>query len=81
MIIFIVDYSVEYFLCEKCLSGFPKDGVLKYLVLSTTQIYSVYFHRGVKKPENPYIKDAGIRENFTVFFFFFLEKFVGMHNV
>ena len=42
---------------EKRRSVFPKaqDDVLKCLVLSTTQRYSVYCHRGVKKPENIHI--------------------------
>ena len=34
--------------------------VLKCLVLSTTQRYSVYCHRGAKKPENIHIEEAGI---------------------
>ena len=43
---------------------YPKaqDDVLKCLVLYTTQRYSVYCHRGVKKPENIHIQEAGIRE-------------------
>ena len=37
--------------CEKLLSLFPKaqEEVLKYLVLSKTQIYSVYFYERGKK--------------------------------
>ena len=42
---------------EKCGSVLPKaqDDVLKCLVLSTTQRYSVYCHRGEKKLENIHI--------------------------
>ena len=41
---------------EKCGSVFPKvqDDILKCLVLSTTQRYSVYCHRGEKKLEQYY---------------------------
>ena len=51
--------------CEKWSNTvFPKarEDVLGCLVLSTTQHYSVYCHREVKKPENIRISEAGIRE-------------------
>ncbi len=44
--------------------------VLKYLVLSTTQSYSVCCHRGLKKAENIHIWEAEIRE----FWHFFLKN-------
>lgn len=37
------------------------DDILKHLVFSTTQRHSVHCDRGVKKPENIHILDAGIR--------------------
>ena len=41
---------------------FPKaqDDILKCLILSTTQKYSVYCHRGGKKPENIHILESEI---------------------
>lgn len=44
-----------------------QDNVLKRLVYSTTQRYSVYCQRGVEKPENIYIQETGI--------FYFLKKY------
>ena len=43
---------------KKCRPVFPKaqGDVLKCLVLSTTQRYSVYCHRGGKKAENIHFK-------------------------
>ena len=39
-----------------------QDDVLKCLVLSTTQKYSVYCHRGGKKAENIHFEEAKNRE-------------------
>lgn len=36
-----------------------QNDVLKWLVVSTTQRYSVHSQRGVKKPENTRIKTVG----------------------
>ena len=46
---------------EKCQSVFPKvqDGILKCFILSTIQRYSVYCHRGGRKPENINCEEAG----------------------
>lgn len=43
------------------------DDILKHLVFSTTQRHSVHCDRGVKKPENIHILDAGIRSIWTSF--------------
>lgn len=49
---------------KKCWWQFPKalDDLLECVVPSTTQRYSVYCHRWVKKQENIHFEEAGIRE-------------------
>ena len=49
---------------ETCQSLFSKvqDDDLKCLVLSTTQIYLVYYYRSLNKPENIHISEVRIRE-------------------
>ena len=59
-LIFTIDYAIIFFFSINCLlrkmSVFPKYKMTpKCLVLATTQRYSLYCLRGIKKPEHFYI--------------------------
>lgn len=52
-----VVWSIKWPNCEKCLSVFLKTKMTSsnFVFLTTPQRHSVYYHEGVKKPENIYI--------------------------